>query len=169
MKIRLIVLVLFILFVFNEQAKAQNESPFDTVFFDIPELRVNNNSFLYDLDTMFQKSYLCKIRDDGIFTIEIKQTNEDIYSFIIKQTPLDSKRGPYARGFFMINGIYLFVRGTKLLSEYPEGFFTVTNNQQSFYYLKLKPNLLDFGYVDGECWRYLEYRDGKLFFSRKWK
>jgi len=166
MKIRLIGLVIFILFVFNERAKAQWHLAFDTVFLDIPELIVNNKSFLYDLDTMFQKSYLCEVREDGIFTMEVKQMNEDIYSFIIKQSPLEYGNLFRTKGFFKINGIYLFVRGTKLLPEYPKELFTITNNTQPFYYLKLKPEA-NIGFIDGECWRYLEYRDGKLFFLRK--
>ena len=100
MNIRLVTLVFFVFLAFNEQIKAQNESPYDTVFLNIPELIVNNNPFLYDLDTMFQKSYLCKIKDDRIFTIEAKQTSEDIYLFTIIQSPLEYKRLADAKGFF---------------------------------------------------------------------
>jgi hypothetical protein len=170
MKIRLIGLVIFTL-IFNNWVKSQNKSSYyDTVFIDIPELIVNNNSFLYDLDTMFQKSYLCEIRDDCILTIEVKQTNEGIYLFTIIQSLLEinKRRLIGSKGFFTLNGVCFFVEGTELLSEYPKGLFTITNNLQSFYYLKIKPNLYEIGCVDCECLIYLEYKDGNLFFLRKY-
>ncbi|MDD4582522.1 MAG: hypothetical protein PHH25_09175 [Bacteroidales bacterium] len=161
MKTRLIILV-FILFIFNKQTKAQ----YDTIFLNIPELIINNKSFIYDLDTMFQKSYLCEIKDGRIFTIYVKQTSEESYLFTILQAPLEHKRLADAKGFFKINGINFFVVGNELLSEYPKELFTTTNNQQQFYYLKDKEWVT---YNDGTCWIDLEYRDEKLFFIKKYR
>lgn len=163
MKTRLIILV-FILFIFNKQTKAQ----YDTIFLNIPELIINNKSFIYDLDTMFQKSYLCEIKDKRIFTIYVKQTSEESYLFTIIQAPLYYKRLADANGFFKLNGVYFFLKGTELLSEYPKGLFTITDNKQSFYYLKYKPDF-NVQFVDGECWIDLEYRDEKLFFLKKYR
>mgnify|MGYP001247335534 CR=1 FL=1 len=166
MKTHLIILI-SILFSFIKQAEAQRYLLFDTVFLDIPELMVNNNSFFYDLDTISQKSYFCDIKDDRIFTIYVKQTNEYNYLFTIIQAPLEYRRLAGAKGFFKINDTYFFVIGKELLSEYPKGLFTITNNQQPFYYLKLKPGE-NIGFSDGECWIDLEYRDEKLFFLKKY-
>lgn len=160
MKIRLIIIV-FVFFVFNKQSEAQ----FDTIYINIPELMVNSNSFLNDLDTMFKKSYLCEIKDGRIFTIYVKQTSEESYLFTIIQAPLEYERLAGTKGFFKINGICFFVKGTELLSEYPKGLFTITKNQQQFYYLRYKE---DVSFSDGECWIDLEYKDEKLFFLRKY-
>ena len=166
MKTRLILFV-FILFVSNEYVKAQKHRNWDTVFLDIPELIVNNPSFLYDLDTMFQKSYLCEIEDDGIFTIYVEQTSEDIYLFTIIQAPIYYRRMAGAKGFFQANGTYYFVVGfEESLSKYPKGLFTITDKQQQFYYINPPESVV--GFKDGECWIDLEYREGKLFFIRKY-
>ena len=167
MKTRLILLV-FILFTFNNLAKAQYHLLFDTVFLDIPELKVNNKSFLRDLGTMLRKSYLCKIKDNRIYTIYVEQKSECIYLFTIIQAPLEYKRLAGSKGFFKVKDTYFFLNGIDLLTEYPEGLFTITDNQQQFYYLKLKPDK-NIGFVDGECWIDLEYRNGNLFFLRKYR
>lgn len=167
MKKSLIILI-FILFLFNKQAKAQYHSLFDTIFLYIPELIVNN-SFLYDLDTMFKKSYFCEIDSDNNLTIYVKQNSDYSYLFTIIQAPLEYGRIAGAKGFFKINDTFFFVKGNELLSEFPKGLFTITNNQQMFYYLKLKRDYEGYiGFFDGECWIDLEYRNERLFFLRKY-
>ena len=156
--------VFFILFVFNGWAKAQQN---DTIFFDIPELKINNNSFLYDLDTMLQKSYLsCGIKSDILFYIMyVEQKNEQTYLLTISQVPFRyDERLWRSEGFFKINDTYFFVKGML-----PKKLFTITDYYQQFYYQSQYIYLSDkiiFSY-ERTCTILLEYRDEKLFFIRK--
>jgi len=159
MKTHLIIFI-FIFSVLNECVKAQQQ--WDTVFFNVPELKVNNNAFLYDLDTMLLK--LCHhCEDDWVYVITIEQKREYIYLLKSKKTLLEyAKRD--AQGFFKINSTYFFVKG--ILPENPKKLFTLTDNHQQFYYIE--PVLLPGDFIittGGECCVILlEYRYEKLFF-----
>lgn len=164
MKTHLFVLIL-IFFFFNKCLKAQ-----DTVFFNLPELKVNNNSFLYDLDTMLLKFCPpCKEENshDSLYIITIEQKREYIYILTIqKSPPLEDIR--YTKGFFKINNTYFFVKG--ILPEKPKYLFTKKSNSQQFHYIE--PVLIDIDDVrldtDGDCCVILlEYKYQKLFFLEK--
>jgi hypothetical protein len=141
------------------------KAQWDTIYLDIPELKVNNSSFLYDLDTMFQKSYLCKEGKNSIYAMYVEQKSEGIFLLTIVQAPLERGRLAGAKGFFETNGMYIFVKGIGLLSEYPKGLFTITDNKQQFYYVKHPEHIISF---DGECWVDLEYKDDRLSFLKKY-
>ncbi|MDY0015863.1 MAG: hypothetical protein RBS13_06600 [Bacteroidales bacterium] len=166
MKIRLIILV-FILFVFNKQIEAQ----YDTVFFDIPELKVNNNAFLYDLDTMLLKFCPpCEEENshDSLHIITIEEKSEYIYELTITKSPPLDYLIRYTKGFFKINNTCFFVKG--ILPEKPKCLFTATTKSQQFYYIE--PVLITDDDVkfdtDGDCCVIiLEYRYQKLLFLKR--
>jgi len=183
MRIHLVILI-FVFFTFNQSVNAQENSRIvlselfcdtifnDTVFYYLSELKVNNNSFLYDLDTMLQKSYLsCEVKKNKksiVNIIYIKQESEDTYLLTIKKEPLTYEIFTFATiGFFYINNTCFFVHG--ILSKYPKELFTRTDNQQQFYYLKaILPEGEQMFYIDEKtCTIELEYKNGKLFFLRK--
>jgi hypothetical protein len=144
---------------FNNWANAQR----DTVFFDIPELKVNNSYFLYDLDTMLLKfCYHCE--ENLVYVINIEQKREYIYLLNIKKTPLKyAKRN--AKGFFKMDNTYFFVNG--ILPENPKKLFIRTDNHQQFYYVErvLLPDDFVIDIVEDCCSIMLEYRYEKLLFG----
>jgi hypothetical protein len=144
----------------------------DTFFFDLPELKVNNHSFLHDLDTMLQKSYLSCEGEDSInntvYIITIEQKREYVYLLTIEKLLLKyAKR--YAKGFFKINNIYFFVGG--IFPENPKELFTMTDNNQQFYNIELVDLPNELTIISGrECTILLEYRYATLFFLKSyWK
>ena len=100
-----LIILISVFFIFNSVAKAQ--SHYDTIFFDAPELKVNNNSFLSDLDTMLTDFYLpCGRRDSNmVYAMYV----EDVYLFTIIKAPSYFGRIAGAKGFFKVNDTYIFV------------------------------------------------------------
>ena len=155
-----------VLFTFNNWAKAQQ---LDTVFFDVPELKVNNNSFLHDLDTILQKHcYDYSGKKGSAYHIIIEQQRTYIYLLNVTETTLEYAK-KNTKGFFKINNVCFFVKG--ILPENPKKLFTLTDNHQQFYYLEpvIELGELMIDIFDGFCDIALEYRYEKLFFfERDW-
>jgi hypothetical protein len=139
----------------------------DTIFFNIPELKVNNDAFLRDLDMMLQKSYLsCEEEfDQDSLVYIIKEKRRLIYGYLLTITKLPLEFARHAKGFFKINDTYFFVED--IFPDNSEEFFAITNNSQQFYYLKpIFPPFKIVVSTGSECVTLVEYRYGyeKLFF-----
>ncbi len=157
-----LVIVLFIYFTFIKWGTAQ--SKMDTIVFNTPELKVNNQYFLYDLDSiLLQHCYGCDT--NNVYLIDIDQKRKYVYQLKVIGTLW--KYAKDAKGYFMYNNKYYFVKGT--FPENPQPLFTQTDNVYQFFYEEPHYDTNVFWiFADGDCCSILlEYRYQKLFFLEK--
>jgi hypothetical protein len=167
MKIHLKILII-IFIIFNKNVNAQQNE--DTIYFWLPELNVNNSSFLMDLDILIlQSNPTCEGEDtsiDFVYIITIKQIREYVYLLRIeKQVRKSLENVQISKGFFKLKDTFFFVKGR--LPKNPKELFNITNNKQQFYYTK--PILLqnEITIKTGRsCMALLEYKYQKLNFIK---
>lgn len=144
----------------NKHVMAQQ---MDTIYFYTPELKVNNQSFLHDLDSILLQ-HCSKCDTNKVYLIEIDQKRMYVYHLNVTGTFWEFAE--YAKGYFMVNNKYCFVKG--ILPENPKPLFTQTDNISHFFYEKPHYDPNDFCVdADGDCCSILlEYRYQKLFFLK---
>ena len=126
MEKKIIILLYIICLPFNNHIKAQQ---MDTIYFNTPELKVNNQSFLYDLDSiLLQHCFKCDT--NKVYLIDIDQKREYVYQLKITGTLWEFAKN--TEGYFIINNKYFFVKG--ILPENPKPLFTQTDNISHFFY-----------------------------------
>lgn len=156
------IILICIFFTFLNCGKAQEKM--DTIYFNTPELKVNNQYFLYYLDSiLLQHCYGCDT--NNVYLIDIDQKREYVYQLKVIETLWEYAKD--AKGYFMVNNKYCFVKGT--FPENPQPLFTQTNNVSQFFYEEPHYDTNIFWiFADGDCCSILlEYRYQKLFFLEK--
>lgn len=145
----------------NKHVKAQQ---MDTIYFYTPELKVNNQYFLHDLDSILLQ-HCSKCDTNKVYLIEIDQKRMYVYHLNVTGT-LWWEFAEYSKGYFMVNNKYCFVKG--ILPDSPKPLFTQTDNISQFFYEKPHYDPNDFWiFADGDCCSLLlEYRYQKLFFLK---
>ena len=136
---------------------------YDTVYRDIKELRVNQKSFLRSLTSASKKDFFCKIGSDAIYTIRIKDKQDGIYTFSIKQYCVTCRMLRKAKGYIQTKNNYYFILGSDSLTEYPEGLFAFTGNHKNFKDISTEDFWLLCG-SDCSCAMDFEYKNKKLNF-----
>lgn len=144
----------------------------DTIYRNIKELRIEQKPFLRSLNSASKKDYFCNIGDDAIYTIQVKYTQDSLCIFSIGQYCLQCGMLKKAKGYFMLNGTPYFVLGSDSLSEYPQGLFSFTRNQNVFmdvmviFAVSQDIWFVQTDFTDCYCGLDFEYRNGKLYFLR---
>ena len=137
------------------------------MYFNLPELKVSQKSFLSSLNRIINKTSFCEEKNDGetyINVITVSQNADSNYVFTILRSSLVQSNFYFAKGFFVTNGNYFFLMGKDSLYDYPEKLFCLTKNIHTFYDLRLN----DWLFCDGEVWMDLLYKRKRLYLIKKY-
>lgn len=155
-------LILFFITFFyqNTGINAQeNLRLYDTVYFSISELQVNSQKCLTKLKKVVKKPYyqiINETKSERVMTCEVAKDKDSNLIFTLCIEPVTSCSHKYAKGYFMVDDICVFVNGKDTFSDYPKDFFTFTDRKHSFYYLKPAKGLRSQSCSD--CAYYMDFK-----------
>ena len=89
MKYIRIVFVFCILSIYHDVAESQVCLQYDTVYFDLPELKVNQKSFLRTLNAVIRKTSFCeekKVGEKNVNVVYVKKYDDEKFMFSIVQS-----------------------------------------------------------------------------------
>lgn len=164
--LRLLFLICSLLLLYYN-AISQNKFQYDTVYFNIPELKVNQKSFLRSLNRIINKTSFCEDKKNGatyINVITINLNADSNYVFTVLRSKLHQSEFRFSKGYFKTNGNYFFLIGKDSLNDYPENLFCITKNIHTFYALRVK----NVSFLDGEVWMDLLYKRKRLYLIKKY-
>ncbi len=167
MKYIRIVFVFCILSIYHDVAESQVCLQYDTVYFDLPELKVNQKSFLRTLNAVIRKTSFCeekKVGEKNVNVVYVKKYDDEKFMFSIVQSSIEYSKFHKSKFFFVLKDRYFFVMGDGSLAEFPKGLFSVTENVQTFYDLRLE----DVMYIDGAKKMDLMYKKKRLSLIREY-
>lgn len=139
----------------------ENFRLYDTAYFSISEFLVNSQKCMNKLKKVVKKPYYQLINEresesECVITCEVAKDRDSNIIFTLCIEPITSSSHRYAKGFFMIDDICVFVNGKEALSDYPKDFFTFTDCVHSFHYLK--PAKGNRRQMCSDCGYYLDFK-----------